>query len=404
MHENFEGMKFIFVAETADAEALKPCMLAEVKHRPDWPSWEKAIKEELATLKATSTWRLEDAPPRVNIISSKWVLKAKKDAVGNVVHYKAHLIAQSFSQIGSVDYDNTYAPVAKLSSTCAIIMMANCLGMEMHQIDIKGAYLNRELNDNEVLYMHHPLGYKVPNTGTHILCLIKTLYGLKQSGCQWYQKLTSIFVKLGFKQCTVDQAIYFRAVIVKGKLTVMVVYVDNCSIVATTIQLVEELKAGLCEHFEVTDLGELHWMLGIKVKHDCPGQVVHLSQHAYIDIILHRYNLDNFKSLSTPIDHQVQLSLEQVPASTAECAMICNVSYCKAVGALNWAALAMHPDIAFVALAVAHFIANPGPAHWEAVKQIFCYLKGTHNLWLTYGKASSPLESYTDADGSMSED
>jgi hypothetical protein len=126
-------------------------------------------------------------------------------------------------------------PVAKLSSTHTIIVMANRLGMEMHQIDIKGAYLNRELNDNEVLYMHHPLGYKVPNTGMRVLHLIKTLYGLKQSGHWWYQKLISIFVKLGFKQCTVDQAIYYRAIIVKGKLTVMVVHVDDCSIVATTI-------------------------------------------------------------------------------------------------------------------------------------------------------------------------
>jgi hypothetical protein len=235
MHEDFEGMEFLFMAEIADAEALEPCMLTEAKRRPDWPSWEKAIEEELATLKATGTWRLEDAPPRVNIIGSKWVLKAKKDTAGNVVHYKACLVAQGFSQISSVNYDDTYALVAKLSSMRAIIVMANRLGMEMHQIDIKGAYLNGELNNNEVLYMHHPLGYKVPDAGTCILCLIKTLYGLKQSGRQWYQKLTSIFIKLGFKQCAIDQAIYFRAVIVKGKLTVMVVHVDDCSIVATTI-------------------------------------------------------------------------------------------------------------------------------------------------------------------------
>jgi hypothetical protein len=180
MYEDFKGMEFIFVAETADAEALEPRTLAEAKCRPDWPSWEKAIEEELATLKATSTWRLEDAPPRVNIISSKWVLKAKKDTAGNVVHYKAHLIAQGFSQIGGINYDDTYAPVAKLASTCAVIAMVNRLSMEMHQIDIKGAYLN----DNKILYMHHPPGYKVYNAGTHVLHLIKTLYGLNSQCCQ----------------------------------------------------------------------------------------------------------------------------------------------------------------------------------------------------------------------------
>ena len=183
IYEDFVGIEFIFMAETADVEALKPCMLTEAKHRPDWPSWEKAIEEELATLKAAGTWRLEYAPPRANVIGSKWVLKAKKDVAGNVICYKAHLVAQGFSQISSVNYDNTYVPVAKLTSTCTIIAMAYCLDMEMHQIDIKGAYLNGELNDNEVLYMHHPPGYKDPDAGTCILRLIKTLYGLKQSGC-----------------------------------------------------------------------------------------------------------------------------------------------------------------------------------------------------------------------------
>jgi len=404
MHEDFEGMEFIFAAETADAEALEPRMLTEAKRRPDWPSWEKAIKEELATLKAAGTWRLEEAPPGANIISSKWVLKAKKDAAGNVVRYKARLVAQGFSQISGVDYNDTYAPVAKLASMHAVIVMANHLNMEMHQVDIKGAYLNGELNDKEVLYMHHPLGYKAPNAGTRVLRLVKTLYGLKQSGRQWYQKLTSVFLSLGFRQCAVDQAVYFRVVIVKGKLTVVVVHVDDCTIIATTIRLIKELKAGLRMHFKVTDLGELHWMLGIEVKRDCPSQVIHISQCAYINAILRRYNLANLKLLSTPMDHQIRLSSEQVPASAAECAMMCDVPYREAVGALNWAALATRPDIAFAVATVAHFAANPGPAHWEAVKRIFHYLLGTCDLWLTYGEASSPLEGYANADGSMAKD
>jgi hypothetical protein len=101
--EDFDGMEFVFATETADAEALEPRTLAEAKRRSDWPSWERAIEEELATLKAAGTWRLEEAPPGANVIGSKWVLKAKKDAAGNVVRYKARLVAQGFSQIGGVD-------------------------------------------------------------------------------------------------------------------------------------------------------------------------------------------------------------------------------------------------------------------------------------------------------------
>ena len=197
---------------------------------------------------------------------------------------------------------------------------------------------------------------------------------------------------------------YFKVVVTKGELTIIVVHVDDCSIVATTIRLIKELKAGLRRHFEVTDLGELHWMLGIEVKCDCPGRIVHLSQCAYINTILHCYHLADLKPLSTPMDHQVHLSTDQAPASAAECAMMCDVPYHKAVGALNWAALATRPDIAFAVATVARFANNPGPAHWEAVKQIFRYLSGTRDLWLTYGEESSPLAGYADADSSMAKD
>jgi hypothetical protein len=245
---------------------------------------------------------------------------------------------------------------------------------------------------------------KAPDAGACVLRLVKTLYGLKQSGRRWYQKLSSVFASLGFKQCAVDQAVYFKVVAAKGELTVVVVHVDDCSIVATIIRLIEELKAGLRQHFEVTDLGELNWMLGIEVKRDRPGRVVHLSQRAYIDAIIRRHQLDDLKPLSTPMDHQVRLSSHQQPMSVKESAMMRDIPYREAVGALNWAALATRPDIAFSVATVARFAQNPGPTHWDAVKRIFRYLSGTRDLWLTYGKESSPLAGYADADGSMSED
>jgi hypothetical protein len=108
------------------------------------------------------------------------------------------LVAKGFTQVDGVDYEDTYTPVARLPSSRAIIAMANRLDLELHQVDIKGAYLNGELKDNEVLYMQHPPGYKSPDAGTRVLRLVKTLYGLKQSGRRWYQKLSSIFTTSGF--------------------------------------------------------------------------------------------------------------------------------------------------------------------------------------------------------------
>ena len=180
--EDFLSLKYVFAAETADAEVLEPDTLIEAKCRPDWPLWEKAIEEELAMLKAAETWRLKEAPPGANIIGSKWVFKAKKDATGNVICYKARLVVQGFSQIRGINYNDTYALVTCLMSLCMVIAMANHLRLELHQMDIKGAYLNGMLNNDEVLYLQHPLGSTAQGTGHSMLCLQKTLYSLKQSG------------------------------------------------------------------------------------------------------------------------------------------------------------------------------------------------------------------------------
>ena len=110
------------------------------------------------------------------------------------------------------------------------------------------------------------------------------------------------------------------------------------------------------------------------------------------------------KPVSTPFDTQVRLTLEQALADAAEFAVMHNVLYHEAVGVLNWAALATHPNITFAVSTVSRFSANPGMAHWTAVKRIFRYLAGTRDLWLTYGETRRTLVGYADADGSMTED
>ena len=153
-----------------------------------------------------------------------------------------------------------------LCEAAVTIAMANHLHLELQQVDIKGAYLNGMLNDGEVLYMWHPPGYKSHDAGNHVLRLMKTLYGLKQSGRHWYQKLSSIFLSLGFQQCSVNQAVFHKSDKRKKELTVVAVHVDNCTIAASSMRLVEDFKAGLRRHVEVTDLGALHWMLGIEIR------------------------------------------------------------------------------------------------------------------------------------------
>lgn len=146
--------------EMDEMESLEPKTWQEVMNRPDSTLWKKAMEDELSMLKSLQMWELVDPPSDVNIVGSKWVFKCKKDAAGNIVHYKAHLVAQGFSQVPGVNYFNTFAPVAQLSSVQAVLVIAAACNLEIHQIDIKGAYLNGKLNSNEVIYMYQPLGFK----------------------------------------------------------------------------------------------------------------------------------------------------------------------------------------------------------------------------------------------------
>jgi len=220
---------------TAESEALEPSSLAKARHCPDWLQWEAGIKEELAMLQAAGTWELVDVPRGANVVGSKWVFCAKKDTAGNVVHHKAQLVTQGYSQVEGIDYFDTFAPVATLASIRTVLAMAARSDLELHQIDIKGTYLNGTLTDDEVIYMRQPPGFESADHPHKVCHLRKTLYGLKQSGRRWYQQLVEILVdELGFTQCSVDQAVYFRHR-TPGELVIVIVHVDDCTIAAKTL-------------------------------------------------------------------------------------------------------------------------------------------------------------------------
>ena len=390
------------VAEMRESEALEPWNLKEARSGPDWLLWEKAIHEELAVLKAAGTWELVDPPPGANVVGSKWVFRAKKDAAGKVVRYKARLVAQGFSQVSGVNYFDTFAPVARLASIRSVLAMAAVNDYEIHQIDIKGAYLNGKLTSEETIYMKQAPGYAAAGLQNKVCRLFKTLYGLKQSGRRWYQCLVEIMNSLGFLRCEVDQAVFYRR---KGTaLIIVLVHVDDCTIVGTSMVLIENFKAAIKKHVEISDLGELHWILGIEVRRERENKRILLSQRAYLDSMLRRYGLDELRPVSLPMETSIKLTSAQSPSSTEEIARMRNIPYHEAVGSLMYASLGTRPDITYAVQTVSRFTINPGAAHWEAVKKIFRYLKGTRELWLSYGGASKELTGYADADGNMAED
>ena len=209
--------------------------------------------------------------------------------------------------------------------------------------------------------------------------------------------------ELGFTHCDVDQAVFFKWEADSG-LTIIAVHVDDCTIASTSLALMECFKKGLAAHVEISDLGELHWLLGIEVKRNREERTLSLSQHSYIDAILRRFNLEDAKPLSIPMDSNMKFSTTQSPSTGAQYNQMCNIPYWEAIGALMYAMLGTRPDISFAVTTLSPFSSNPGLIHWEAVKRIFRYLLGTKSLWLTYGGNPKTLIGYADANGNMAED
>jgi hypothetical protein len=401
MDEEITGLAMSI--EMDKQSGLLPDTLAEAKRSLDWPRWKEAMEEEKVALEAHGTWKVVTLPQGANLVGCRWVYAIKRDAAGNIVCYKARLVVQGFSQTPGVDFFDTYAPVAKMASVRTTLAKAVQRDDEIHQIDIKNVFLNGEFEECEVIYMRLPPEIKVTDKKNKVLQLLRPIYGLCQSARHWYKKLsTTLKKRLGMSVCEVDQAVFFRRN--AKELIVIVAHVDNLTIVALTVELMKKVKDEISKDFHITDLGEIHWILGFEVKRDQEKWTISLSQASYIKAMLQRYSFENIKLRATPMDPNVRLSKLDSPKTSKEFAEMKNRPYCESVGSLNFRANGTRVDIAYVVGILSKYLDNPGPAHWEAVKQVFAYLSGTIDWVLTFGGEEEGLVGYADADGSMHED
>lgn len=391
-----EGMDFAMATAMDAAEGLNPTY-DEAKKRSDWPKWEAAIKAELASLEANGTWKIVERPYNANVVSSKWVLRIKKNAAGEIDKYKARLVARGFTQIHGVDYTETYAPVARLSTFRYLIALANRNGWPIDTIDFDSAFLNSVLDENEVIYLEQPRGFAVKDSRRYVYRLHKSLYGLKQGAKNWYDALKKAMEELGFTVLNADKGVFVK--VIDGEIVIVAAHVDDCLVTGSKRVLIDEFKVEINKRYKITDLGECKWLLGFKITRDLANRTISLSQGAYIDTILTRFNFDDLKPCAIPIDPSQPLSRSQCPTSLADIARMKNVPYREAVGSLMYASMGTRPDITFATNTVAQFVDNPAWIHWEAVKKIFRYLKGTRNLELVYGGSKNDMVGFVDADG-----
>ena len=377
-----------------------PKSVPEARSRSDWPSWKEAMDREMESLDHAETWITVARPPGKNIVTCKWVFRLKRKADESIDKYKARLVARGFTQIHGVDYYETYSPVARLPSFRMILALAARHDWEIDAFDFNSAYLNGKLNEAEEIYMEEPPGYETRGGG-HVKRLKKSLYGLKQAGRKWYEALVGALVPMGFRMSSADMGVFTKRI--STDILILAVHVDDCILTGSSKALIDEYKKKINDHYQLTDLGPVHWLLGIKVMRDREARTISLSQSGYIKTILVRFALTDAKPFPTPMIPGATYSKQDSPTTPAELAHMHAVPYREAIGSLMYASVATRPDITFAVSTLSQFLDNPGEAHWEAVKRVFRYLSGTRELALTYGRERHELIGYTDANGASQE-
>ena len=221
--------KYANVAIVEDANAKEPKTFAEAFQNSDWS---KAMKEEIAALKRNQTWELVPKPRDVEPISCKWVYKIKRRTDGLIERHKARLVARGFSQQYGLDYDETFSPVAKLTTVRVLLALAANKDWDLRQMDVKNAFLHGEL-DREI-YMNQPMGFQSQGHPKYVCKLRKALYGLKQAPRAWYGKIAEFLTQSGYSITPADSSLFVKAN--GGKLAIVLAYVDDLIITGDDVE------------------------------------------------------------------------------------------------------------------------------------------------------------------------
>ncbi|KAK6163684.1 hypothetical protein DH2020_000548 [Rehmannia glutinosa] len=310
------------------------------------------MQEELNQFERNDVWELVPCPPSQTIIGTKWVFRNKLD-----------------DQEEGIDYDETFAPVARLEDI-RILLAYSCFKIfKLYQMDVKSVFLNGIIQE-EV--------YK----------LKKALYGLKQAPRAWYDRLSSFLLQNCFIRGKVDTTLF---VFEKGQDCLLVqIYVDDIIFGATNDSSCKKFSKLMQGEFEMSMMGELNFFLGLQIKQCQEG--IYISQSKYTKELLKKFGIEEGRTVSTPMATNVKIDKDEKDKSMDES------KYRGMIGSLLYLT-ASRPDILHAVCLCARFQSNPKESHMSAVKRIFRYLKGTIQYGLFYPKNENfSLKGYSDLD------
>jgi len=352
------------------------------------------MDQEMQNLKAHDVYELVPHKSNMHTLRMGWVLH-RKFKNGVFEKNKGRLVARGNHQRPGIDYGESFLPVMCLESLRTILALAAIHDLDIIQFDITSAYLHGTLK--EEVYMEQPEGYVAPGKEDWVWRLRKGLYGLVQAGRTWNEELNAHMESEGFTATPKDPAIYTKNGWTDDNFAAAGFWVDDCVAIGSR-QVLTSLAKSVDEKYGTTGLGEVRWVLGMLMERDRAARTISISQEAFIDSILARFNLTDATTVATPLNPGTQLSATDCPTLESELAEMENKPYRELVGALAWLALGTRPDIAFAASSLARFGHNPGRVHWDAAKRVLRYLKGTKTWRLKLGGKTPTIAAFTDSD------
>ncbi|GKA16567.1 zinc finger, CCHC-type containing protein [Tanacetum coccineum] len=307
-----------------------PKTFDEAMKSQDVAFWKEEINDEMDSIIGNNTWVLADLPPRCKPLGCKWIFKRKLKVDETVEKFKARLVIQGFKQKSGIEYFDTYAPVAHISTIRMLIAMALIHNLVIHQMDVKTAFLNGDLD--EEVYMNQPQGFIMHGNENKVCKLIKSLYGLKQEPKQWHQKFDEVVFSNGYSLNQANKCVYSKFD-ESCKGVIFCLYVDDMLIFGTDQVQVDLTKEFLSSRFSMKDMGRL----------------------------------------ITPMDTSEKLMLNNGQA-------VSQLEYSRVIGSLMYAMICTRPNIAFVVGKLSRYTSNLGTQQWQAIQQVTLMEAGSAKL------------------------
>ncbi|CAL2227907.1 unnamed protein product [Prunus armeniaca] len=240
------------------------------------PKWAEAMNIEMEALQKNNTWDIVNLLKGTKPVGYRWMFSVKYNANGIMERYKARLVAKGFTRTYGVDYHDIFAHVAQMDTVRVLLSLAVNLDWTLRQFDIKNAFLHGELE--EEVYMSLPPEYRVTGETGNVCKLKKALYELKQSPRAWFGRFTTAMKKFGYRQANTDHTLFIKHRV--GTVTLLIIYVDDMIMTGDDTIEIKELHKRLASEFEMKDLGNLKYFLGVEVTRSKHG--LFLSQRKYV--------------------------------------------------------------------------------------------------------------------------